>query len=992
MIYAGSYKSPTPCVPATHSTRSSSSCSTVLVVSNLLVSPPSTSNPAFLDRRSWAGERGTMSGYGDNDDDVFRSKSAKGKETRGSSRYGAWEQNELERHVFSWSLQDVLNWNLLKTKVQKIPKTFASLEDYMRSFMLPLVEETRADLCSALEGIKHAPAAEVTRMEQLGKEDDIFSVAVKKADPEAAQRDQVYTPRDADLLVLTDRKPRHSSDLGLAGSRSYLMGSVLKAQGGAGTVVVRLSRPRGAEEGRPLFAVFLINMTTYNRILNALDARAAECRNISIIEKTLNPKFGREYSEPSYLVVDGEVAGLESFELNDSQLNAVRDCVAAVQQPVCSVRLIWGPPGTGKTKTISALLWSMMIKNHRTVTCAPTNTAVVEVASRVLALIEESDRGGDGGDGNGGSKCFLSDVVLFGNEDRMSVDGSLAKIFLESRVRRLRQCLTPGTGWTQSLRSMLRLLEQPLVQYERYVQGIDDEVRELVSEENKKRGEIALYSIPKQLDRVRELQKEVLEIQKRARKIEKGKMSFKEYFQSNYKRLVKDLCSCVETFGTDLPRSATSEQNFRCMAGLPPSLNAFGELVQSEHEEQLQALFKDNEDGTICSLFRNLVTKVQAVGSFELQEARSSCLQKLRLLSVYFELPDMFESRTIEEFLLQSAKSVLCTASSSSRLHYQPKAQPFDVLVVDEAAQLKECESLIPLQLPGVRHAVLIGDEHQLPALVKSKVCNDAGFGISLFERLTILGQPKHLLNVQYRMHPWISKFPVDSIYGGQIADGPNVLNRDYERRHLAGPMYGSYSFINIDRGNESTGKHDRSLMNPVEAAAVVRIVQRLFKESVDTRRAIRVGVVSPYKGQVRAIQEKLTGAYAMHDGFSVKVRSVDGFQGAEEDVIIFSTVRSNTAGKIGFLADTNRTNVALTRAKHCLWILGNAKTLASGKTIWRQIVDDAKERRCFYEAKDDKDLSSAIKAAIELDEVENLLKIDGLRIGGSSRRSGVRW
>ena len=78
------------------------------------------------------------------------------------------------------------------------------------------------------------------------------------------------------------------------------------------------------------------------------------------------------------------------------------------------------------------------------------------------------------------------------------------------------------------------------------------------------------------------------------------------------------------------------------------------------------------------------------------------------------------------------------------------------------------------------------------------------------------------------------------------------------------------------------------------------------------------MGVVSPYKGQVLAIQEKLAvaGAYAMHDGFSVKVRSVDGFQGAEEDVIIFSAVRSNTAGKIGFLADINRTNVALTRAK----------------------------------------------------------------------------
>jgi hypothetical protein len=75
---------------------------------------------------------------------------------------------------------------------------------------------------------------------------------------------------------------------------------------------------------------------------------------------------------------------------------------------------------------------------------------------------------------------------------------------------------------------------------------------------------------------------------------------------------------------------------------------------------------------------------------------------------------------------------------------------------------------------------------------------------------------------------------------------------------------------------------------------------------------------------------------------------------------------------------------------RHCLWILGNAKTLASGKTIWRQIVDDAKERGCFFDAKDDQDLASVIiKAWIELDGVENLLKFDRLRIGGS-RRSGI--
>ncbi|KAK1605915.1 hypothetical protein QYE76_029588 [Lolium multiflorum] len=214
-------------------------------------------------------------------------------------------------------------------------------------------------------------------------------------------------------------------------------------------------------------------------------------------------------------------------------------------------------------------------------------------------------------------------------------------------------------------------------------------------------------------------------------------------------------------------------------------------------------------------------------------------------------------------------------------------------------------------------------------------------------------------------MHPGISKFPVSSFYGDQIADGENVLHRNYERRHLTGPMYGSYSFINIEGGKESSGKHDKSLINTIEVAAVIRIVQKLFK------------------GEAR---EDIRDAQQFH-----REGPVCGFQGAEEDIIIFSTVRSNSAGKVGFLNNLNRTNMALTRAKHslCLWIVGNATTLVSSKTVWRKIVADAKERGCFFSANDDQDLSGAIiKAIIELDEVESLLNMDNLRIGGSHPRT----
>ena len=91
-----------------------------------------------------------------------------------------------------------------------------------------------------------------------------------------------------------------------------------------------------------------------------------------------------------------------------------------------------------------------------------------------------------------------------------------------------------------------------------------------------------------------------------------------------------------------------------------------------------------------------------------------------------------------------------------------------------------------------------------------------------------MLGHPKHLLDVQYRMHPEISKFPISSFYCRKVTDGPNVLHRDYERKLLDGPMYGPYSFINIQGGIESSGMHGTSLSNAAEVAAVTRIVQRL--------------------------------------------------------------------------------------------------------------------------------------------------------------------
>ncbi|PON78551.1 P-loop containing nucleoside triphosphate hydrolase [Parasponia andersonii] len=142
---------------------------------------------------------------------------------------------------------------------------------------------------------------------------------------------------------------------------------------------------------------------------------------------------------------------------------------------------------------------------------------------------------------------------------------------------------------------------------------------------------------------------------------------------------------------------------------------------------------------------------------------------------------------------------------------------PLELLVIDEAAQLKECESTISLQLLGPGYAILMGDERQLPAMVKSQISEEADFGRSLFQSLACLGgHKKHLLNVQYRMHPSINLFPNREFYNNQIQNGQNVKDRRYNRRFLKGKMYNSYLFINVSHGKEEFDDK-RSRKNKVE-------------------------------------------------------------------------------------------------------------------------------------------------------------------------------
>ncbi|XWS57203.1 hypothetical protein CRYUN_Cryun09bG0154000 [Craigia yunnanensis] len=279
----------------------------------------------------------------------------------------------------------------------------------------------------------------------------------------------------------------------------------------------------------------------------------------------------------------------------------------------------------------------------------------------------------------------------------------------------------------------------------------------------------------------------------------------------------------------------------------------------------------------------------------------------------------------------------------------------------------------------GLRHAVLIGDERQLPAMIQSKISGEAEFGRSLFERLVLVGQRKQLLNVQYSMHPATSSFPNKEFYDGKILDATIVKHRSHEKRFLHGNMYGPYSFINVASGKEKFDQLN-SRKNMIEVAVVCNIVASLFKEFTCTKQRICIGVISPYKAQVQAIRQKLEKKYTgyVDRRFAVSIRSVDGFQGGEEDVVIISTVRCNINGSTGFLSNHQRANVALTRARHCFWILGNEATFVKSNSVRKKLVTDAKRRGCFFNADEDKRLAEAIiTALIELEQFDTLLSMD---------------
>lgn len=279
----------------------------------------------------------------------------------------------------------------------------------------------------------------------------------------------------------------------------------------------------------------------------------------------------------------------------------------------------------------------------------------------------------------------------------------------------------------------------------------------------------------------------------------------------------------------------------------------------------------------------------------------------------------------INETLFSEARVIACTlVSSANRLLTGKK---FGTLFIDEAAQALEAACWIPIRKAD--RVVLAGDHFQLPPTVKSPQALREGLGNTLMQAIAN-NQPDavSLLKLQYRMNDEIMRFPSEWFYGGMLQSAPEVKYRsilDFDT-----PI----TWVNteeMDCNEEFIGESYGRINKPEAELTISQLKEYITKIGRERflGERIDVGVISPYKAQVQYLRQLIKkDAFFKPYRQLITVNTVDGFQGQERDVILISLVRANEKGEIGFLGDLRRMNVAITRARMKLIILGNAATL----------------------------------------------------------------
>lgn len=304
-----------------------------------------------------------------------------------------------------------------------------------------------------------------------------------------------------------------------------------------------------------------------------------------------------------------------------------------------------------------------------------------------------------------------------------------------------------------------------------------------------------------------------------------------------------------------------------------------------------------------------------------------------------------YDARNLEDHmiyqLLQETQVVACTLIGANSNYLRKKE--FSTVFIDEASQALEPASWIPIMKS--QKVVLAGDHLQLPPTVKSMEAAKKGLSETLFERCMNTYTSGKLLETQYRMHQDIASFSNTYFYNGRLLEGDVVA----KRRQLF-----SEAAVFVDTAgcgfNEAVNEETLSTYNREQSVFTIRFLNQIV-EGCNEIGQLSVGVIAPYKAQVLELKQVIV-SYDWYPNLksSITINSVDAFQGQERDIVVIDLVRSNDRGEVGFLADERRINVALTRARHKLVVIGDSATLCN-HPFFDELIKYFQDKNLYHSA-----------------------------------------
>ncbi|KAL3110234.1 hypothetical protein niasHT_015837 [Heterodera trifolii] len=378
-----------------------------------------------------------------------------------------------------------------------------------------------------------------------------------------------------------------------------------------------------------------------------------------------------------------------------------------------------------------------------------------------------------------------------------------------------------------------------------------------------------------------------------------------------------------------------------------PSNIAVDQLAEKIHRTGLKVLRfcakgRETVDSSVAFLsLHNQLKALQSGDLFKLMKLK----EEIGELSQADQNRFMALRRQKEQELLSKADVICCTCITAADVRLIKRE--FRVVLIDESTQSTEPEVMVSV-VKGARQLVLVGDHCQLGPVIMCKKSANAGLGQSLFERLVLLGNRPLRLQVQYRMHPALSAFPSNVFYEGSLQNGVTEGERKLDEFSWQFPVPEKPMMFWNCNGQEELGASGTSYLNRAEAVNVEKLVTRFLQAGF---RPDQLGIITPYEGQRAYVVQFMQSQGSLHSKLylDIEVENVDAFQGREKDIIIVTCVRSNESGGIGFLNDPRRLNVALTRAKYGLIIVGNAKVL-SRQLLWHHLLAYFKDNDCLVE------------------------------------------